>query len=100
MDDAGLRTRNAMDWFSGPLRSHWMMEEEEDDTELADDDEAEEATYNYLVESESYSRRWRRRSDAPQKVIRPRDLPSGHKRIKADYFAINPVYSEKQFRRR
>jgi hypothetical protein len=51
-------------------------------------------TYNHLVQAV------RRRSDAPPKVIRPRDLPSGHKRIIAEYFVPNPIYNDKQFRRR
>lgn len=76
-----------------------MMEEEDADTHfLVDDDEAEATTYNHLVQAESS--RTRRRFDAPRKVIRSRDLPSGHKRIKADYFAPNPVYNDKQFHRR
>jgi len=89
----------AMSDYSSMLRSYWMMEEEDDDMHfLLDDDEAEVATYNLLVEAESSHTR--RRSDAPPKVIRPRDLPSGHKRINADYFVPNPVYNDKQFRRR
>jgi hypothetical protein len=88
-----------MDAYSTSFLSQWMMEEEDDDTILlCDDDEAEVATYTQVAESESSTRR--RRSDAPPKVIRPRDLPSGHRRIKADYFAANPVYNDKQFRRR
>jgi hypothetical protein len=88
-----------MDAYSTSFLSQWMMEEEDDDTILlCDDDEAEVATYTQVAESESSS--GRRRSDAPPKVIRPRDLPSGHRRIKADYFAANPVYNDKQFRRR
>lgn len=78
-----------------------MMEEEEDDIFLlADDEEAELATYNYLVEAESSRPRRRHRLDAPPKVIRPRDLPAGHKQIKADYFVADPVYNDYQFRRR
>jgi len=89
----------AMSDYSSMLRSYWMMEEEDDDMHfLLDDDEAEVATYNLLVEAESSHTR--RRSDAPPKVIRPRDLPSGHNRIKSDYFIPNPVYNDKQFRRR
>lgn len=79
------------------------MEEEDDDLEfwLDDDEELEVATYNHLLEAESS--RPRRRShppDAPPKVIRPRDLPSGHRQIKGDYFVANPVYNDKQFHRR
>ena len=89
----------AMDNCPSSLRRFWMMEEEDDAMHfLLDDDEAEVATYNLLVEAESSHTR--RRSDAPPKVIRPRDLPSGHKRINADYFVPNPVYNDKQFRRR
>ncbi|CAN6310313.1 unnamed protein product [Urochloa humidicola] len=88
-----------MDEYQGSLLRYWMEEEEDNDTNFfADDDEAEAATYNLLVEAESS--RTRRRSNAPPKVIRPRDLPSGHRRIKADYFGPNPVYNETQFRRR
>jgi hypothetical protein len=88
-----------MDAYSTSFMTQWMMEEEDDDTIfMCDDEEAEVATYTQLVESESSSRR--RRSDVPPKVIRPRDLPSGHRRIKADYFGATPVYSDKQFRRR
>ncbi|XP_004971782.1 uncharacterized protein LOC101758964 [Setaria italica] len=90
---------NAMDGYLGSLRRYWMMEEEDNDTHfLVDDDEADAVTYNHLVQVESS--RTRHRFDAPRKVIRPKDLPSGHKRIKADYFATNPVYNDKQFRRR
>lgn len=79
------------------------MEEEEDggiDFLFGEDEvEAEEAaTYNHLLQAETSRRR--RRSDAPPKVIRPRDLPSSHRRIKADYFVADPVYNDKQFRRR
>lgn len=80
------------------------MEEEEEDGGIdflfgEDEVEAEEAaTYNHLLQAETSRRR--RRSDAPPKVIRPRDLPSGHRRIKADYFVPDPVYNDKQFRRR
>jgi hypothetical protein len=83
-----------MDAYSTSFMTQWMMEEEDDDTIfMCDDEEAEVATYTQLVESQSCSRR--RRSDVPPKVIRPRDLPSGHRRIKADYFGANPVYSDK-----
>nr|XP_034594733.1 uncharacterized protein LOC117856488 [Setaria viridis] len=85
--------------YPGSFARYWMMEEEDDDTHfLVDDDEAEAATYNHLVQAESSS--MRRQFDAPRKVIRLRDLRSGDKRIKANYFAPNPVYSDKQFRRR
>jgi hypothetical protein len=68
-----------------------MTEEEDDDTYfLVDDDKAEVVTYNHLVQAESP--RTHRRSHAPPKVIRSRDLPSGHERIKADYFVPNLVY--------
>ena len=79
---------------------YWQNEEEEDDDMdfLFDEDEAEAMTYNHLLQAESSRRR--RRSDAPPKVIRQRDLPSGHRRIKADYFVADPVYNDKQFRRR
>jgi hypothetical protein len=74
---------HAMDAYSTSFMTQWMMEEEDDDTIfMCDDEEAEVATYTQLVESESSSRR--RRSDVPPKVIRPRDLPSSHRRIKAD----------------
>ena len=79
------------------------MEEEEDDLEfwLDDDEQLEVATYNHLLEAESSRPRRRSRPpDAPPKVIRPRDLPSGHRQIKGDYFVANPVYNDKQFRRR
>jgi hypothetical protein len=88
-----------MDAYSTSFMTQWMMEEEDDDTIfMCDDEEKEVATYTQLVESESSSRR--HRSDVPPKVIRPRDLLSSHRRIKADYFGANPVYSDKQFRRR
>lgn len=79
------------------------MEEEDDDLEfwLDDDEQLEVATYNHLLEAESSRPRRRSRPpDAPPKVIRPRDLPSGHRQIKGDYFVANPVYNDKQFRRR
>ena len=86
----------AMDNCPSSLRRFWMMEEEDDAMHfLLDDDEAEVATYNLLVEAESS--RTHRRSDGPPKVIRLRDLPSGHNRIKSDYFIPNPVYNDKQF---
>jgi hypothetical protein len=46
------------------------------------------------------SSRSRRRSDAPPKVIRQTDFATGHRMIKKDYFATNPVYNDYQFRRR
>ena len=89
-----------MDDYTSSLRRYWLEEEEEDDDMdfLFVEDEAEAMTYNHLLQAESSCRR--RRSDAPPKVIRQRDLPSGHRRIKADYFVADPVYNDKQFRRR
>ena len=88
-----------MDDYTSSLRRYWLEEEEDDDMDfLFDEDEAKAMTYNHLLQAESSRRR--RRSDAPPKVIRQRDLPSGHRRIKADYFVADPVYNDKQFRRR
>ncbi|XP_039784815.1 uncharacterized protein LOC120651403 [Panicum virgatum] len=88
-----------MDNYPSSLRRFFMMEEEDDDMHfLLDDDEAEVATYNLLVETESS--RLHCRSDGPPKVIRPRDLPFGHNKIKSDYFVPNPVYNDKQFHQR
>ncbi|TVU33332.1 hypothetical protein EJB05_25142, partial [Eragrostis curvula] len=90
-----------MDQFTWSMRRYWMMEEEDDDTFFfLDDDEVEASTYNELVQAESSRPRRRRRSDAPPKVIWPRNLPGGHRQIKNDYFVDNPVYNEYQFRRR
>ena len=89
----------AMDNYPSSLRRFFMMEEEDDDMHfLLDDDEAEVATYNLLVETESS--RPHCRSDGPPKVIRPRDLPFDHNKIKSDYFVPNPVYNDKQFHQR
>ncbi|TVU31006.1 hypothetical protein EJB05_22668, partial [Eragrostis curvula] len=90
-----------MDQFTWSMRRHWMMEEEDDDTLFfVDDDEVEAWTYNQLVQAESSRPRRRRRYNAPPKVIRPRNLPGGHRQIKDDYFVENPVYNDYQFRRR
>ncbi|WVZ88854.1 hypothetical protein U9M48_035322, partial [Paspalum notatum var. saurae] len=79
----------------------WMTEEKDDDIfHLADDDEAELATYNHLLQCESFESR--QRSNAPPKGFRPRNLPEddGHMRIWADYFAEHLVFNDRQFRQR
>ncbi|CAN6175342.1 unnamed protein product [Urochloa humidicola] len=90
-----------MDLYQGSLLRYWMEKEEDDDPLiLFDDDEADIATYNHLVQAEGSHTRRRRRLDAPPKVIRQRNLTAGHRQIKADYFVAHPVYNDNQFRRR
>ncbi|CAN6225464.1 unnamed protein product, partial [Urochloa humidicola] len=64
-----------MDLYQGSLLRYWMEKEEDDDPLiLFDDDEADIATYNHLVQAEGSHTRRRRRLDAPPKVIRQRNL--------------------------
>jgi hypothetical protein len=90
-----------MDSNSKFLQPFWGTEDEDDDNNSifsSEDEEEDLAMYKQLVQGESS--RSRRRSDAPPKVIRQREFAMGHRRIKKDYFATNPVYNDYQFRRR
>jgi hypothetical protein len=92
---------DGMDGNSRCLQPYWGTEDEDDDNDSifsSEDEEEDLAMYKQLVQGESS--RSRRRSDAPPKVIRQRDFAMGHRRIKKDYFATNPVYNDYQFRRR
>jgi hypothetical protein len=92
---------DSMVGYSNCLQPYWGMEDEDDDDDSifsSEDDEEDLGMYNQLVQRESS--RSRRRSDAPPKVIRQRDFARGHRMIKKDYFATNPVYNDYQFRRR
>lgn len=63
-------------------------------------DDEMDALEHHVHEEESRRRRLRRRGSMPGHVVVNRDHATGHQHIMADYFGLNPIYTDQQFRLR